>query len=40
VPDAAQLKGLPTTRTKAPYVMFAGTPWAHVMVPITDHQAH
>ncbi len=32
---AEALKGLPTKRTNAgPYVMFAGTPYAHVMLPI------
>ncbi|MBI4544441.1 MAG: hypothetical protein HY703_04535 [Gemmatimonadetes bacterium] len=34
VPDPALLKGLPTTPQKgAPYVMWAGTPYAHVMLP-------
>lgn len=34
VPDPRALEGLPTTRQEgAPYVMFAGTPYAHIMVP-------
>ncbi len=34
VPPAA-LKGVPTRRTNAgPYVMWSGTPYAHIMVPI------
>lgn len=34
-PDPAAYKGLPTKRTKGPYVMWAGTPWQHVMAPIS-----
>lgn len=38
VPDPALLKGFPTRRTGVgPYVMFAGTPYAHLMVPVSDH---
>ncbi len=35
VPDAKVLKGLPTKRVASgPYVMFAGTPYAHLMIPV------
>lgn len=35
VPDAAQLEGLPDDPdTGGPYVMWKGTPYAHIMVPI------
>lgn len=35
VPDAAMLDGIPTDPTTGgPYVMWAGTPYAHVMVPV------
>jgi hypothetical protein len=35
VPDARVLDGLPTTRsTTKPWVMFKGTPYAHIMVPV------
>ncbi len=36
VPDPALLEWFPTTPTPAgsAYVMFAGTPWAHLMIPI------
>jgi hypothetical protein len=37
VPDTRILQGLPTTRHGGPYVMFAGTPYAHIMIPITGH---
>ncbi len=34
---AEALKGLPTKRTNAgPYVMYAGTPYAHVMLPVVS----
>ena len=33
-PNAAAYKGLPTKRTTGPYVMWAGTPWQHVMAPV------
>ena len=36
VPDAAMLEGFPTEHTPgAPYVMWAGTPYAHLMVPVS-----
>jgi hypothetical protein len=39
VPDVALLKNYPTKLTTAgPYVMFPGTPYAHLMVPISDHE--
>jgi hypothetical protein len=35
LPDAAQLNGLPTGPSGGgPYVMWKGTPYAHIMVPI------
>lgn len=35
VPDARALQGLPTTRQSgAPWVMWTGTPYAHIMVPM------
>jgi hypothetical protein len=35
VPDVAALVGLPTKReTGSPYVMYAGTPYAHIMIPV------
>jgi hypothetical protein len=35
VPDNAMLEGFPTDpHNGGPYVMWAGTPWAHVMVPV------
>jgi hypothetical protein len=35
VPDLDALQGLPTTRQDgAPFVMWAGTPYAHIMVPL------
>lgn len=35
VPDVAQLAGLPTDpKTGAPWVMWKGTPYAHIMVPV------
>lgn len=38
VPDAALLAGYPTTPSPngLPYVMFAGTKYAHVMIPVPD----
>ena len=34
-PDAATFEGLPTTiRTDGPYVMWTGTPYVHLMVPV------
>jgi hypothetical protein len=40
VPNADALKGLPTTRTSGgPFVMYAGTPYAHIMIPLSNGQA-
>jgi len=40
-PDATLLEGLPTQpSTYGPYVMFAGTPIAHVMLPVQSGYAH
>lgn len=42
VPDARSLEGLPTDPGNGgPYVMFKGTPYAHIMAPVTgvDHGA-
>jgi hypothetical protein len=37
VPDNALLAGLPTDpENGGPYVMWKGTPYAHVMVPVAD----
>jgi len=37
VPDTAQLEGLPTDPYYGgPYVMWKGTPYAHIMVPVGD----
>jgi len=37
VPDAAALEGLPThPDAGGPWVMYKGTPFAHIMVPIKD----
>lgn len=41
VPDAAQLAGLPTHPDQAdggPWVMWRGTPYAHIMVPMPKHE--
>lgn len=36
-PDTAQLDSLPThPNTGGPYVMWKGTPYAHIMVPVSD----
>jgi hypothetical protein len=36
VPDPRQLEGLPTDHSHGgPYVMWAGTPYAHIMIPST-----
>lgn len=32
-PDPTHYVGLPTRRSPGPYVMYAGTPYAHIMVP-------
>jgi hypothetical protein len=40
VPDPAQLAGLPTTpQTEGAYVMWPGTPYAHVMVSVGQRPA-
>lgn len=37
VPDTKALEGLPTKRQGSqPWVMFAGTPYAHIMVPVVE----
>lgn len=37
VPDPAMLEGIPTDPANGgPYVMWKGTPYAHVMVPVAD----
>jgi hypothetical protein len=37
VPDVAQLDGIPTDpATGGPYVMWKGTPYAHVMMPVAS----
>ncbi|HUF56756.1 MAG TPA: hypothetical protein VMM55_09380 [Thermohalobaculum sp.] len=37
VPDPAMLEGLPTTPVgDGPYVMWAGTPYAHIMMPVAE----
>jgi hypothetical protein len=37
VPDPALLEGIPTDfNSGGPYVMWKGTPYAHVMVPVAD----
>jgi len=37
VPDDALLAGLPTTPVKdGPYVMWPGTPYAHIMIPVAE----
>ena len=33
-PDPSMYAGLPTRRSDGPYVMYAGTPYAHIMVPV------
>ena len=33
-PDPSLYAGLPTRRSTGPYVMYAGTPYAHIMVPV------
>jgi hypothetical protein len=36
VPDPSQLEGLPhDPASGGPYVMWRGTPWAHIMVPVS-----
>jgi hypothetical protein len=37
VPDVGALAGIPTDPSNGgPYVMFAGTPYAHIMAPVTS----
>jgi hypothetical protein len=37
VPDPADLEGLPTDPSSGgPYVMWKGTPYAHIMAPVTS----
>lgn len=37
LPDAALLSGLPTTPVEnGPYVMWSGTPYAHIMLPVGE----
>lgn len=40
VPDPEMLEGLPTSPGDGPWVMWAGTPWAHVMVPVPGMPRH
>ena len=41
VPDPKLLAGFPTEHDAGgPYVMYAGTPYAHLMVPIAGHGSH
>ncbi|MCI0435127.1 MAG: hypothetical protein L0271_16020 [Gemmatimonadetes bacterium] len=38
-PDVSAYAGLPTEPSAGgPYVMWAGTPWAHIMVPVTTER--
>jgi hypothetical protein len=40
LPDSAQLEGLPTDpNTGGAYVMWKGTPYAHIMVPVGKRPA-
>ena len=40
VPDDAALDGLPRTLdTAGPYVMWAQTPYAHIMLPVDERPA-
>jgi hypothetical protein len=37
VPDLALLEGIPTDpKTGGPFIMWKGTPYAHIMVPVGD----
>ncbi|NIR46338.1 MAG: hypothetical protein GWN99_17965 [Gemmatimonadetes bacterium] len=38
VPDDAMLEGLPTTPEGGPWVMWRGTPYVHVMIPLPSHE--
>ncbi len=37
-PDPSAYAGLPTKRSAGPYVMYAGTPYAHIMVPVAANR--
>lgn len=39
VPDVAALEGIPTDPSAGAWVMWAGTPYAHVMIPIGEIEA-
>jgi len=40
VPDQASLKNIPTdSKNGGPWVMWAGTPYAHIMIPIDSYPA-
>ncbi len=37
VPDPAMLQGIPTDPNNGgPYVMWKGSPYAHIMIPVAD----
>ena len=39
VPDPKVLQGMPTKRsTTQPWVMYAGTPYAHIMIPVESRK--
>lgn len=40
VSDHALLEGLPTKPGKGPWVMWRGTPYAHIMIPVPGNPAH
>lgn len=41
VPDPALLEGIPTDPSRGgPYVMWRGTPFAHVMIPVEGNAVH
>lgn len=40
VPDPSILEGLPTSPGDGPWVMWAGTPYAHIMVPVPGMPRH
>jgi hypothetical protein len=40
VPDRSLLEGLPTSPGDGPWVMWAGTPYAHVMIPVPGMPRH
>lgn len=40
VPDPSTLEGLPTSPGDGPWVMWAGTPYAHIMVPVPGMPRH